>query len=399
MSDRTRRSEVDRAAADLPILVPHGLQPAATILLRNRRGGCGAFIDLGTTRGRFGKGALRSRRQPLSLRLRASYIRAIGIVSHAGEVEEGMNLVKTGMLLAALTALFGIVGYAAGGTTGMLVALGVAAATNLYAYWNSDRLALSAHGAREVDERTAPDLVGMVRDLAGRANLPMPRVYLFDEAQPNAFATGRNPENSAVAVSTGLLGMLDRREVAGVVAHELAHIRNRDTLLMTVSATVAGAISTIAQFGFMFGGRSDGRPHPLLGIATALLAPLAAGIIQFAISRAREYGADRDGALICGDPDGLASALARIEAAARGTVNVAAEQHPATAPLFIINPLTAGGIDNLFSTHPSTQNRIAALRQLAAEMGARPTSAGAFSAPGVAAQVWGRPGRSGPWTS
>lgn len=304
-----------------------------------------------------------------------------------------MNFVKTGMLLAALTALFGAVGYALGGGTGMVVALGVAAATNLFAYWNSDRLALSAHGAQEVDDRTAPELVAMVRALAARAGLPMPRVYVMETEQPNAFATGRNPQNSAVAVSAGLLRLLDREEIAGVVAHELAHIRNRDTLLMTVSATIAGAVSTAAQFGFLFGGRSDGRSHPLLGLATALLAPVAAAIIQFAISRSREYVADRDGALIAGSPHGLASALASMERAATGIVNVPAEQHPATAPLFIVNPLRGGAIDSLFSTHPATANRIAALQQLAAEM-----AGGAAWRPAGAAPPHGSLPRSGPWS-
>ncbi|TDR94935.1 zinc metalloprotease HtpX [Enterovirga rhinocerotis] len=297
-----------------------------------------------------------------------------------------MNVVKTGMLLAAMTALFGVVGFSMGGQTGMVIALGMAAVTNLFAWWNSDRMALSAHGAQEVDAQTAPELVQMVAELAQRANLPMPRVYILPEAQPNAFATGRNPENSAVAISNGLLRILNRDEIAGVMAHELAHIKNRDTLLMTVTATLAGAISTVAQFGFMFGGRSDGRSHPIMGLLTMLLAPIAAAIIQFAISRSREYVADRDGGLISGRPDALASALLKLEAAARGTLNVSAEQHPATAPLFIVNPLAGGGIDNMFSTHPSTQNRVAALQQLAAEMG---RAGGGFAAP--------RPG-SGPWS-
>lgn len=307
-----------------------------------------------------------------------------------------MNIVKTGMLLAALTALFGVVGYALGGSGGMAIALLAAAATNLYAYWNSDRLALSAHGAREVDERSAPDLVAMTRDLAGRAGLPMPRVYILDEAQPNAFATGRNPQNAAVAVSTGLLDLLPRNEVAGVIAHELAHIRNRDTLTMTVSATIAGAISTIAQFGFLFGGRGDNRPNPIVMLATALLAPLAAAIIQFAISRSREYVADRDGALISGEPLALASALRRIEAGVRQVPNPSAEAHPATAPLFIMNPLAGGAVDSLFSTHPSTENRVAALQALAGRM---PAERRGFAAQ-AGAGPWGRTGvsgRPGPW--
>lgn len=281
-----------------------------------------------------------------------------------------MNIVKTGLLLAALTALFGVVGFALGGQTGMLIALAFAAATNLFAYWNSDRLALAAHGAMEVDERTAPELVGMVRDLAARAELPMPRVYLIDNPQPNAFATGRNPQNAAVAATTGIMQILSYDELAGVMAHELAHIKNRDTLIMTISATIAGAISTIAQFGFFFGGRGDDRPHPIMAIAMAILAPLAAMVIQMAVSRAREYDADRIGAAICGNPLSLASALAKIAGGVAHIPNADAERHPATASLFIINPLSGQGMDNLFSTHPATENRIAALQALAQEMGA-----------------------------
>src|ERR671916_61386 len=223
-----------------------------------------------------------------------------------------MNIMRTAMLLAALTALFGVVGYLLGGQGGMLIALGIAVVTNLFAYWNSDKLALSAYNAVEVDERTAPELVAMVRGLAQTAGLPMPRVYLIDNPQPNAFATGRNPENAAVAATTGIMQMLTYEELAGVMAHEIAHIKNRDTLIMTVSATIAGAISTIAQFGFLFGGRGDDRPHPIVGLAMMILAPLAAMIIQMAISRAREYDADRLGAEICGNPLSLASALAKI---------------------------------------------------------------------------------------
>ncbi|HEV2558626.1 MAG TPA: zinc metalloprotease HtpX [Microvirga sp.] len=306
-----------------------------------------------------------------------------------------MNTVKTGLLLAALTALFGVVGYMLGGPNGMLIALGLGAATNVFAYWNSDRLALRAHGAVEVDERTAPELVAMVRDLSRRAGLPMPRVYLIDNPQPNAFATGRNPENAAVAATTGLLCLLDRGELAGVMAHELAHIKNRDTLIMTVSATVAGAISTLAQFGFLFGGRGGERPNPLVMIGTALLAPLAAMIIQMAISRSREYDADRIGAEICGEPLALASALAKIAGGVQHVPNLDAERHPATAPLFIINPLSGHGMDNLFSTHPATENRIAALQALAGSGGLRRAGA---SVPGVPRRSpWGRAAGRGPW--
>jgi heat shock protein HtpX len=308
-----------------------------------------------------------------------------------------MNTVKTAMLLAGLTALFGVVGYMLGGTGGMLIALGIAAAMNLYAYWNSDRLALSAHGAVEVDERTAPELVGMVRDLSRRAGLPMPRVYLIDNPQPNAFATGRNPENAAVAATTGILQTLTYDELAGVIAHELAHIRNRDTLIMTVSATIAGAISTIAQFGFLFGGRDGERPNPLVMIATAILAPIAAMIIQMAISRSREYDADRVGAEICGQPLSLASALAKIAGGVAHIPNPDAERHPTTAPMFIINPLSGHGMDNLFSTHPATENRIAALQALAAEMRDSGAPRGGGFLNQAPSSPWGSSPRRGPW--
>jgi heat shock protein HtpX len=280
-----------------------------------------------------------------------------------------MNYIRTGLLLAALTALFGVVGFMIGGEGGMLIALGLAAATNVFAYWNSDKLALRAHGAREVDEQSAPELVAMVRELAARAELPMPRVYVIDNPQPNAFATGRNPENAAVAATTGLMRMLTREELAGVMAHELAHVKFRDTLIMTISATFAGALATLAQFGFLFGGRGDNRPHPFMMLAMMILAPLGGMLIQMAISRSREYVADRAGAEICGNPLWLSSALAKIAGGVARIPNQSAEEHPATAPMFIINPLTGGGMDNLFSTHPATQNRIAALEDFARELG------------------------------
>jgi len=337
---------------------------------------------------------------PLGRELNHTHIRAVeGFDTSRApscEVETSMNTVKTAMLLAALTALFGAVGYLLGGANGMMIALGLAVVTNLFAYWNSDKLALAAHGAMEVDEGTAPELVGMVRDLAARAGLPMPRVYLIDNPQPNAFATGRNPENAAVAATTGILQMLSYDELAGVMAHELAHVRNRDTLIMTVSATVAGAISTLAQFGFLFGGRGDDRPNPLVMIGTALLAPIAAMVIQMAISRSREYEADRLGAEICGQPLALASALAKIEGAVHHIPNLDAERHPATAPLFIVNPLSGGGMDSLFSTHPATENRIAALEALAQELGAQPRRQHGFLGQG-AASPWGPVPRRGPW--
>jgi heat shock protein HtpX len=252
-----------------------------------------------------------------------------------------------------------------------MIALIVAAAMNLFGYWNSDRMVLSMYGAQEVDARTAPDLYTLVQQLAGRANLPMPRVFIIDSPQPNAFATGRNPQHAAVAVSAGLMNSLTRDEAAGVIAHELAHVKNHDTLTMTITATIAGAISMLAQFGMFFGGNRDSNNGGMgiIGtLAMVILAPLAAMLVQMAISRAREYAADRMGAEIAGEPRHLASALAKIENAAHRIPNQQAEQNPATAHLFIINPLSGQRMDNLFSTHPATENRIAALEQLAAQM-------------------------------
>jgi heat shock protein HtpX len=315
-----------------------------------------------------------------------------------------MNYVRTAILLAGLTALFMGVGFLIGGQAGAVIALLVAGGMNLFAYWNADRMVLSMHGAHEVDERTAPELVRLVRELAQRAGLPMPRVYLMDNPQPNAFATGRNPQHSAVAVTTGLLNMLNRDEIAGVLAHELAHVKNRDTLIMTITATIAGAISMLAQFGLFFGGGhrdSQGGGLGMVGtIAMVILAPIAAMLVQMAISRTREYSADEMGAHISGRPDALASALAKIAGAAQQIENPSAERNPATAHLFIINPLTHLGIDNLFSTHPSTENRIAALEQLARQMGQggfrRREAAPAY--PARAASPWGQAGgRRGPW--
>jgi heat shock protein HtpX len=281
-----------------------------------------------------------------------------------------MNFARTMLLLAALTALFMGVGYLIGGTGGMLVALVFAIGTNAFAYWNSDKLALRMHNAEPVTRASAPELHEMVGRLAQNAGIPMPRVFLIRSDQPNAFATGRNPENAAVAATTGILQALDRDELEGVIAHELAHIKNRDTLTMTVAATVAGAISMLAQFGFFFGGGRD-RDNPMgpIGVLLAVLfAPLAAMLIQMTISRTREYSADRDGALISGNPLGLASALRKISAYASRIPMPSAERNPASAPLFIVNPLTGHGMDNLFSTHPSTENRIRALEALAADM-------------------------------
>jgi heat shock protein HtpX len=300
-----------------------------------------------------------------------------------------MNYFRTAILLAGLTAIFMAVGYLIGGGAGAMIALVIAAATNLLSYWNADRLVLSMHNAQEVDERSAPELVAIVRELAKRSGLPMPRVYLMDSPQPNAFATGRNAQHAAVCATTGLLNTLNRDEVAGVIGHELGHVRNHDTLTMTITATIAGAISMLAQFGMFFGGRRNNNGG--LGIVGSLLmlvlAPLAAMIVQMAISRTREYTADNLGARISGRPDALAAALVKISRMAQAVPNDTAEAHPATAPLFIINPLSGHGVDNLFSTHPSTENRVAALDILSREMGlggfdvARPATSSASSGP------------------
>jgi heat shock protein HtpX len=281
-----------------------------------------------------------------------------------------MNTFRTGLLLAGLTGLFLAIGYLMGGQSGMLLAFVFAAGTNLFAYWNSDKMVLRMQGAQEVDRATAPEYYDIVETLARRANLPMPKVYVMDNPQPNAFATGRNPENAAVAATTGLLQTLSRSEIAGVMAHELAHIKNRDTLVMTMTATLAGAISMLANFGFLFGGRDRNSPlGPLGGILLLILAPLAAMIVQLAISRTREYEADRGGAEISGTPLSLASALHKISGMAHRIPNDAAEANPAMAHLFIVNPLSGQRMDNLFSSHPATENRVAELQKMAAEMG------------------------------
>lgn len=287
-----------------------------------------------------------------------------------------MNMMKTGLLLAAITGLFVGIGAVIGGGTGMLIAFLVAVAMNAWAYWNSDKAVLKMYGARQVDAQSAPEFYGMVEELARRAELPMPKVFIIDEAQPNAFATGRNPENAAVAATTGLLQMLTREEVAGVMAHELAHIKNRDTLIMTVTATIAGAISMLANFAMFFGNSQDNRnPLGMIGsILIMILAPMAAMLVQMAISRTREYSADKLGAQIAGEPQWLASALQKIQRGAQRVVNEGAEHNPATAHMFIINPLSGQGVDNLFSTHPKTENRIAELNKLASGM-TRPGSA------------------------
>lgn len=277
-----------------------------------------------------------------------------------------MNYTKTAMLLAAMTALFLGVGFMLGGEAGMVIAFGIAVAMNLFAYWNSDKMVLKMYGAKEIGPQDSPNFYGMVKSLAQNAKMPMPKVYLIENDQPNAFATGRNPENAAVAATTGLLRRLNGQEVAGVMAHELAHVQNRDTLTMTITATLAGAISMLANFALFFGGNRN-SPLGLIGtIAMMFLAPMAAGLVQMAISRSREYEADRLGAELCGNPEWLASALEKIDRSAQSIDNVAAERHPATAHMFIINPLHAHKVDNLFSTHPSTANRVARLRAMAA---------------------------------
>jgi len=283
-----------------------------------------------------------------------------------------MNIMRTGVLLAGITALFLAAGYLMGGEGGMLIALAVAVAMNVFAYWNSDRLAMSVYRAREVGPSDAPEHHRIVAELARRADLPMPRVYIIDNDQPNAFATGRNPENAAVAATTGLLRRLSPQEVAGVMAHELAHVRNRDTLIMTITATIAGALSMLANYAMfagMFGGNRNAPLGGLGAILVALLAPMAAMIVQFAISRTREYEADRIGAEICGQPLWLASALEKLEQGAQRIDNAQAEANPATAHMFIVNPLHVRSVDSLFSTHPKTAERIRRLRAMAGTAG------------------------------
>ena len=288
---------------------------------------------------------------------------------------------KTFMLMAALTALFMGIGAMIGGAGGAVLAFVFAAGMNLFGYWNADKAVLRMTGAREVDARTAPEFVGMVHRLADGAGMPRPKVYVIETDQPNAFATGRNPENAAVAATTGLLRRLTGEEVAAVMAHELAHIQNRDTLIMTVTATFAGAIGMLANFAMFFG--RDRQGGMLGAIAVMIFAPLAAALVQMAISRSREYEADKAGAAICGNPMWLASALKKIDAFAKGIDNDQAERNPAVAHMFIINPLHAHRRDALFSTHPATANRIAALEALAAE-----------------GKRWGKVGvqARGPWT-
>jgi heat shock protein HtpX len=279
-----------------------------------------------------------------------------------------MNAFRTMLLLAALTALFMALGFTIGGPRGAMIAFLVAAGMNLFTYWNADKIVLRMHNAREVDASAAPLLHGIVSRLAGRAGLPMPRVYLIDSPHPNAFATGRNPANAAVAATVGLIRILDRDEVEAVMAHELAHVKNRDTLIMTMTATIAGAISMLANFGLFFRG-GDGRGNVLAMLLAVLVAPFAAMIVQLAISRTREYGADRGGAEICRNPRALASALAKLGEAAARIPNPVAARNPAAASLYIVPGLGRGRGDSLFSTHPATENRIAALEAMAGEAG------------------------------
>jgi len=285
-----------------------------------------------------------------------------------------MGYLRTAILLAAMTALFMGVGALLGGVSGMVIALVIAVAMNAFTWWNSDRMVLRMHGAQPASGRVGADLERMVHDMADGAGMPRPKVYVIDNAQPNAFATGRNPANAAVAATSGLLQSLSREEIAAVMAHELAHIRNHDTTIMTITATFAGAISMLANFALFFGG-SRNNPLGLIGtLALMILAPLGAALVQMAISRGREYAADRAGAEICGNPLWLASALEKISGLAARIDNDTAERNPATAHMFIVNPLHAHKRDRMFSTHPAAENRIRALREMA-----------------------GQPARSGPW--
>ena len=277
-----------------------------------------------------------------------------------------MNVFRTAILMAALTGLFLVIGFLLGGGPGMVIAFLFAVGTNLWAYWNSDKALLSMYGAREVSEASVPDLVHLVRQLSGQAGLPMPKVYIVENDQPNAFATGRDPEHAAVCVTSGLLGRISHEELAGVLAHELGHVKHRDTLTMTITATIAGAISMLASFAFFLGGDRRNNPLGLVGMLLVMLfAPLAAVLVQMAISRSREFEADRAGAEISGRPLWLASALEHIDSAAKRIENVEAEEHPATAHMFIINPLHGGALSGLFSSHPPTEERVARLRALA----------------------------------
>ena len=277
------------------------------------------------------------------------------------------NFAKTAVLMAAITALFIVVGGMLGGEQGMLIALLLAVGMNFFSYWFSDTMVLKMTNAQQVDELSAPQFYALVKELAGKAGLPTPKVFLIDEESPNAFATGRNPENASVAATTGILKILSNRELRGVMAHELAHVQHRDILISTVAATMAGAISALANFAMFFGGRgSEGRPNnPIASLLVAILAPIAASLIQMSISRAREYEADRGGAEISADPEALAHALQKIHNYAQGIPFRAVEQHPETAQMMILNPLSAGGLAQLFSTHPPTEERVGRLMAMA----------------------------------
>ena len=306
-----------------------------------------------------------------------------------------MNYFRTALLLAALTGFFLAVGYLLGGQSGLILAFVVALGTNLFAYWNSDKMVLRMANAHEVGPNEAPELFGIVQGLAQRAGLPMPRVYIIDEEQPNAFATGRDPEHAAVAATTGLLRYLSREEITGVMAHELSHVRHRDTLTMTIAATLAGAIGMLASFGLFFGGGrgENGRGNPIVAIALMILAPLAATLVQMAISRGREYEADRMGAEISGQPQWLASALAKLHAGTQQIPNQAAQANPATAHLYIANPLSGGGMASLFSTHPPMEERIARLEAMGGQSNMQPPGSPSRGPWGTTQQT----PRRGPW--
>jgi heat shock protein HtpX len=308
-----------------------------------------------------------------------------------------MNILRTAMLLAFMTALFMAVGYLIGGSGGMMIAFLIAAGMNFFGYWNADKMVLRMHHAVEVDERNAPEYYGIVRDLSARAGLPMPKTYLIQNPQPNAFATGRNPQNAAVAATTGLLERLSYEEVAGVMAHELAHVQNRDTLTMTITATLAGAISMLGNFAFFFGGnRENNNPLGFIGVLIAMIvAPFAAMLVQMAVSRTREYSADRASAEITGRPDWLIAALTKLDRGARTIPNPAVARNPAMASLYIVNPLA--GMKSLFATHPATEDRSAALRGMAGAFDASAMPEAGAAPRRVAVPRVGRTAPRGPW--
>ncbi len=279
---------------------------------------------------------------------------------------------KTAMLMALMTALLMLIGDFFGGLQGMTFMLFIGVAMNIYTYWNSDKMVLAHYNAKQVDRNSAPELYGIVEKLAQKANIPMPKVYIIDSPVPNAFATGRNPEHAAVAVNTALADILDKDELAGVLGHELSHVKHRDILISTVAASMAGAISTIAQWGMFLGGGRDENGesrNPIAAILVMIIAPLAAAMIQMAVSRSREYMADKSGGELCGNPNALADALLKIEAFAIRRVMPGATE--ATAHMFIINPFSGLNAKQLFSTHPSTQERVQLLREQARKMGIR----------------------------